>query len=146
MTGHQCQTSTSGSAEVPDTELVLLGIGQHSPVMRLKILSPQDTGTQLHQAIDRQPLIGHLHVHVSPVLTDLGLGHLLQEQPRLGASRITQHGVTGSAVNQLVTQRGRPKIDHGREVVPVQPDLANVVERHPASVSIASTTAIRRWS
>jgi hypothetical protein len=30
--------------------------------------------------------------------------------------------------------------------VPVQPDLANVVERHPASLSIATTTAIRRWS
>ena len=39
---------------------------------------------------------------------------------------------------QLVTQRGRPKIDHGSEIVPVQPDLANVVERHPASVSIVS--------
>jgi hypothetical protein len=146
MTGHQCQTSTSGSAEVPDTELVPLGIGQHGPVMRLKILPPQDAGTQLHQAIDRQALIGHLHVHVSPVLTDLGLGHLLQEQPRLGAGRITQHGVTGSAVNQFVTQRGRPRIDHGGEIVPVQPDLANLVKCHPASAFIATTSAIRRWS
>ena len=56
-----------------------LGIGQHGPVMRLKILSPQDAGTQLDQAIDRQALIGHLHIDVYPILSDLGLGHLLQE-------------------------------------------------------------------
>ena len=87
MTGHQCQTSTSGSAEVPDTELVPLGIGQHGPVMRLKILPPQDAGTQLHQAIHRQALIGDLHVHVGRFLPTW-VGHLLRKSA-VGASGIT---------------------------------------------------------
>jgi len=36
--------------------------------------------------------IWHLHVEVRPVLARLGLGHLLQQQPRLGVIGIPQDG------------------------------------------------------
>jgi hypothetical protein len=121
---------------VPDAELVPFGISQHGPVVRVKVLPPQDAGTQLHEAIDRRTLIGHLHIHVRPVLTDLGLGYLLQEEPRFGICGITQDGIAALAMIQLVAQSCRPEIDHGSEIVPVQADLADVVQRHPVSVQV----------
>jgi hypothetical protein len=99
--------------------------------MRLEILPPKNAGTDADEAVNRRSFIGNLDVHVRPVLAQLRLAHLLQEEPGFSASRITQDRVAPLPVTELIAKGSRPEIDHGSEIVHVYPDLTNVIQRHP---------------
>lgn len=67
-----------------------------------------------------------------PVLARLGLGHLPEEHPWLGAVGVAQDRVALVAVVQPVAERGRPEGHQGVQFVPVQGELLDVVAVHPA--------------